>query len=189
MAGVTHDDGFHEIQLNGKQLVFLFMAVTVVSVVIFLCGVLVGRGVRLDRGAASPDAVEAMAEDLPAAPPPSETTGTSSQPMAAPDEKLGHRALVAVRRRVKRRAAIVLVSVLRVDVRTRREQRRDDLQVALPSRVVQRRRAVRLLSVYERSVAIEQRPEACQVSTLRGFDDLLAGIRTLRHCMGACSWT
>jgi cell division septation protein DedD len=88
MAGVTHDDGFHEIQLNGKQLVFLFMAVTVVSVVIFLCGVLVGRGVRLDRGAASPDAVEAMAEDLPAAPPPSETTGTSSQPMAAPDEKL-----------------------------------------------------------------------------------------------------
>jgi DedD protein len=45
MASTT-DDGFHEIQLNGKQLVFLFMAVTVVSVVIFLCGVLVGRGVR-----------------------------------------------------------------------------------------------------------------------------------------------
>jgi DedD protein len=42
----TSDDGFHEIQLNGKQLVFLFMAATVVSVVIFLCGVLVGRGVR-----------------------------------------------------------------------------------------------------------------------------------------------
>jgi len=40
------DDGFREIQLNGKQLVFLFMAATVVSVVIFLCGVLVGRGVR-----------------------------------------------------------------------------------------------------------------------------------------------
>jgi cell division septation protein DedD len=43
------DDGFHEIQLNGKQLVFLFMAATVVSVVIFLCGVMVGRGVRSDR--------------------------------------------------------------------------------------------------------------------------------------------
>ena len=27
------DEGFHEIQLNGKQLVFLFMAATVVSVV------------------------------------------------------------------------------------------------------------------------------------------------------------
>ena len=40
------DDGFHEIQLSGKQLVFLFMATTVVSVVIFLCGVLVGRNVR-----------------------------------------------------------------------------------------------------------------------------------------------
>jgi cell division septation protein DedD len=45
----TADDGFHEIQLNGKQLVFLFMAATVVSVVIFLCGVLVGRGVRAER--------------------------------------------------------------------------------------------------------------------------------------------
>src|SRR5690349_14757609 len=40
------DDGFHEIQLSGKQLVFLCMATTVVSIVIFLCGVLVGRGVR-----------------------------------------------------------------------------------------------------------------------------------------------
>ena len=40
------DDGFHEIQLNGKQLVFLGMATTLVSVVIFLCGVLVGRGVK-----------------------------------------------------------------------------------------------------------------------------------------------
>lgn len=42
----TSDDGVREIQLSGKQLVFLFMAVTVVSVVIFLCGVLVGRGVQ-----------------------------------------------------------------------------------------------------------------------------------------------
>jgi cell division septation protein DedD len=45
----VQDDGFHEIQLNGKQLVFLFMAATVVSVVIFLCGVLVGRGVKTER--------------------------------------------------------------------------------------------------------------------------------------------
>jgi hypothetical protein len=28
------DDGFHEIQLNAKQLVFLFMATTIVAVVI-----------------------------------------------------------------------------------------------------------------------------------------------------------
>jgi cell division septation protein DedD len=46
MAHELHDDGFHEIQLSGKQLVFLFMATTVVSIVIFLCGVLVGRGVQ-----------------------------------------------------------------------------------------------------------------------------------------------
>jgi cell division septation protein DedD len=51
----TADDAFHEIQLSGKQLVFLFMATTVVSVVIFLCGVLVGRGVRVE-GAAGTEA-------------------------------------------------------------------------------------------------------------------------------------
>src|SRR5688500_5293935 len=39
------DDAFHEIHLNGKQLVFMFMATTVVAVVIFLSGVMVGRGV------------------------------------------------------------------------------------------------------------------------------------------------
>ncbi len=53
MTELSHDaadDGFHEIQLSGKQLVFLFMATTVVSVVIFLCGVLVGRGVRGEHG-------------------------------------------------------------------------------------------------------------------------------------------
>jgi cell division septation protein DedD len=50
MAHEIHDDGFHEIQLSGKQLVFLFMATTVVSIVIFLCGVLVGRGVQHGRG-------------------------------------------------------------------------------------------------------------------------------------------
>ena len=50
MAHELHEDGFHEIQLSGKQLVFLFMATTVVSIVIFLCGVLVGRGVQNARG-------------------------------------------------------------------------------------------------------------------------------------------
>lgn len=47
------DEGFHEIQLNGKQLVFLFMAATVVSVVIFLLGVMVGRGVPTARAQAA----------------------------------------------------------------------------------------------------------------------------------------
>jgi cell division septation protein DedD len=40
------DEGFHEIQLNGKQLIFLSMTVTVILVVVFLSGVLVGRGVK-----------------------------------------------------------------------------------------------------------------------------------------------
>jgi cell division septation protein DedD len=56
------DDGFHEIQLDGKQLVFLFMAATVVAVVIFLCGVMVGRGVPI-RAAAPIDSPEQAALD------------------------------------------------------------------------------------------------------------------------------
>ena len=55
------DEGLHEIQLNGKQLVFLFMASTVVAVVIFLCGVMVGRGVRAQRPA---DAIEASVDAI-----------------------------------------------------------------------------------------------------------------------------
>ena len=46
----TADDGFHEIQLSGKQLVFLFIVTTTVIVVVFLCGVKVGRGVRAAQG-------------------------------------------------------------------------------------------------------------------------------------------
>lgn len=79
MADVTHDasnDGFHEIQLSGKQLVFLFMATTVVSVVIFLCGVLVGRGVRAERGAEVPEPT------LAGAPAPTDTVA-EADPIAA----------------------------------------------------------------------------------------------------------
>ena len=39
MSELTHDatdDGFHEIQLSGKQLVFLFIVTTTVIVVVFL---------------------------------------------------------------------------------------------------------------------------------------------------------
>lgn len=79
MTDLTHDgseDGFHEIQLSGKQLVFLFMATTVVSVVIFLCGVLVGRSVRTERTAEAADPVAA------AAPAPTDTV-TEAQPVPA----------------------------------------------------------------------------------------------------------
>ena len=47
------DDGFHEIHLSGKQLFALFMATVVVSVVIFLIGVFVGRNVRSQQAAAA----------------------------------------------------------------------------------------------------------------------------------------
>ena len=53
MSEFTHDtaeDGFHEIQLSGKQLVFLFIVTTTVIVVVFLCGVKVGRGARAVQG-------------------------------------------------------------------------------------------------------------------------------------------
>src|SRR5688500_19467614 len=62
------DHEVHEIQLNGKQLVFMFMAATVVAVVIFLSGVMVGRGVRLPEA----DVLAAGAEPV-------------ADPIAAPD--------------------------------------------------------------------------------------------------------
>jgi cell division septation protein DedD len=81
LASDLPDDGFHEIQLNGKQLVFLFMAATVVSVVIFLCGVLVGRGVKTERAASSADAAAIAAVAEPAPPP----AAAASPPAAGTD--------------------------------------------------------------------------------------------------------
>ncbi|HXD73502.1 MAG TPA: SPOR domain-containing protein [Vicinamibacterales bacterium] len=82
MSSQTPDDGFHEIQLNGKQLVFLFMAATVVSVVIFLCGVLVGRGVRAERATQSADNTTANIEPAPQAVP-AEKPPAGSDPTTA----------------------------------------------------------------------------------------------------------
>lgn len=78
------DDGFHEIQLNGKQLVFLFMAATVVSVVIFLCGVMVGRGVRVNTGAAAASATDLGPVAGSDEPPRSEPPARSTEPAPAP---------------------------------------------------------------------------------------------------------
>ena len=89
--GQSQDEAFHEIQLNGKQLVFLFMAATVVSVVIFLSGVLVGRGVRAERaaeGSAAATAVDPSPQPAPAAPPPTPAGSdptTAAPPPAADD--------------------------------------------------------------------------------------------------------
>jgi cell division septation protein DedD len=80
------DEGLHEIQLNGKQLVFLFMASTVVAVVIFLCGVMVGRGVRAQRPAleaAVEAATDPTAGTTPAVPLAPAAAVTSNAPVAA----------------------------------------------------------------------------------------------------------
>jgi cell division septation protein DedD len=86
VSELTHhdaDDGFHEIQLSGKQLVFLFMATTVVAVLVFLCGVQVGRNVKTDRTAA--DGTEAaVAVPPPPAASPSQPVASSGPPAAEP---------------------------------------------------------------------------------------------------------
>lgn len=85
MTTQVQDDGFHEIQLNGKQLVFLFMAATVVSVVIFLCGVLVGRGVKAERPV-QPTSEAGASDVIEPAPAPSsaqQPQAASSDPIAA----------------------------------------------------------------------------------------------------------
>src|SRR5438094_3071825 len=97
VVGHTEDDGFHEIQLSGKQLVFLFMATTVVSVVIFLCGVLVGRGVRTERvvDVAEPVASAATpaSTPVPAAPAASGPPAAEPPPPATDDNLSYHKRL------------------------------------------------------------------------------------------------
>jgi sporulation related protein len=89
---LTHDtdDGFHEIQLSGKQLVFLFIVATTVVVVVFLCGVRVGRGAR-DAQGDEPDqttaAIVPAAQSAPAvATPPSDPPAPAAD--AAPQDDL-----------------------------------------------------------------------------------------------------
>jgi len=88
----THDDAFREIQLSGKQLVFLFMAVVVIAVVIFLTGVQVGRGVRAERGGlpeGTPAAGAAVSGAEAPPPPASATSGSTTSPVTA-GEKLSY---------------------------------------------------------------------------------------------------
>lgn len=72
-----YDDGaYYEVQLNNKQLVFFFMATLAIAVVVFLCGVMVGRGVR--------DATLAAAQNDIAAT--SKTTAPEAKPAVAQSE-------------------------------------------------------------------------------------------------------
>jgi septal ring-binding cell division protein DamX len=96
VSDITHDladDGFHEIQLSGKQLVFLFMATTAISVLIFLCGVLVGRNAQVERPTEAADA--ALTTPAPAPTPVREQATaqvTPAEPPSPPaDDELTYR--------------------------------------------------------------------------------------------------
>lgn len=78
------DREFHEIQLSGKQLVFLFISAVVLAVVIFLLGVAVGRGVR-DTVSMTPVEADAGAGD----------TVVPAEPAAQPAQELGYHDLLA----------------------------------------------------------------------------------------------
>lgn len=96
MAELTHDgadDGFHEIQLSGKQLAFLVMMTMSGLVLTFLLGVQVGRGVRAERGedpidtaaAANAAPADTGATAAPAEPP----APTPETPLSYPDRLSG----------------------------------------------------------------------------------------------------
>ena len=88
----TQDDAFREIQLNGKQLVFMAMAFVVIAVGIFLMGVQVGRGVRAERGlpdGSDTTTVASATETEPPLPPASVGQGSSETPVTA-GEKLSY---------------------------------------------------------------------------------------------------
>src|SRR5688500_14984237 len=81
----TQDDAFREIQLSGKQVVFVFMAGVVIAVVIFLFGVQVGRGVLAQRGLPGPAEVANGSE-----PPRASASQASSETPVTAGEKLSY---------------------------------------------------------------------------------------------------
>lgn len=101
MTDLAHDfaeDGVHEIHLSGKQLVFLFMATTVVAVLIFLCGVQVGRGAPVSQQASEPfgdppAAVSGTSAPVPAPAPVGDASPQAAEPPApaAEGEELGYK--------------------------------------------------------------------------------------------------
>ena len=107
------DEGFREIQLNGKQLIFLFMAATVVLVVTFLFGVLVGvaacvvdctRPIRHRDGrcrcpAAGPRGRQPATAELPTLRPP--RRASHSRPAGAPKPRAAARSATPPRGRAE----------------------------------------------------------------------------------------
>lgn len=91
MTELTHhdaDDGFHEIQLSGKQVVFAFMLTTAAAVFIFLLGVQVGRNaktpVKTDEPVETTAAAAPSTTPGPVTPPATAPPTTSGAPVDAP---------------------------------------------------------------------------------------------------------
>jgi cell division septation protein DedD len=83
------DQGFHEVQLSGKQLVFLFMSAVVVMVVVFLLGVNVGRGVRSAVGD-----TEVLAQSDPSTPNGPDAAAAGSEPAKPAQPELSYHDLL-----------------------------------------------------------------------------------------------
>jgi rare lipoprotein A len=77
------DREFHEIQLSGKQLAFLFISLVALAVVTFLLGVAVGKGVRGDVS----DAPMSASADT--------ETVVPEEPAAQPAAELGYHDLLS----------------------------------------------------------------------------------------------
>ena len=86
----THEDGFREIQLSGKQLVFYGMAAFVFIVVVFLMGVQVGRGVLAQRGLPQAGDVDASAFPGESEPPPPPAAASQGSTPVTAGEKLSY---------------------------------------------------------------------------------------------------
>jgi cell division protein FtsN len=85
LSELSHDateDGFHEIQLSGKQIIFLVMVLTIASSVIFMLGVFVGRGVRTERVEAADNAPVSTSPPQAA----SDATPAAAEPPSPPTE-------------------------------------------------------------------------------------------------------
>ena len=100
MSELAHhdaDDGFHEINLSGKQLVFLFMAGATLLVSVFLLGVRIGRDVKGDRvsiadsgdtvASATPPAASDLSQPAAAGGPPA---AEPPAPAPEPDDELSY---------------------------------------------------------------------------------------------------
>jgi cell division septation protein DedD len=81
-----NDEEVNGVLLTGKNLVFLVMTSTVVAVVIFLCGVFVGRGVRAQHEAVQPGEIAALPTAVSRTGGPAVTLPDTSGPLSAAGE-------------------------------------------------------------------------------------------------------